>query len=281
MRAFITTILTGLLYLTMQPVFSVIRLAPLPTINSQSILKQYEPMARYLSSAIGEKIEIAYYADYRQVVTALRDGEVQLAVLGPVPYVMARREQRAIIPLVRFLESNGEEEYTCTLFVREKSTVREAGLIKNLDISLPQKLSTCGYFGAEEILRSYSLSVKQNRFSYAGSHSNVVLSILLGESDAGVVKTSIFRQYIHHGLVPLAETKPFPGFALASLEHGLLGAQKEKIIRALTVLNPRTNLRDKKLMASWSAELRNGAIRANPEDYAPMEAAVLALGEIE
>ncbi len=238
-------------------------------------------MARYLSSAIGERIEIAYYADYRQVVTALRDGDVQLAVLGPLPYAMARREQRAITPLVRFLESNGEEFYTCTLFVRRESSIREISSFKDLNISLPQKMSTCGYFAAEGILRSYSLSIKQNRFFYAGSHSNVILSVLLAESEAGVVKTSIFRQYIHHGLVPLAESKPYPGFVLASLEHGLLETQKDKIIRALTVLNPRTNLRDKKLMASWSPELRYGAIRANPEDYTPMEAAVLALGEIE
>ncbi|MDT8441577.1 MAG: PhnD/SsuA/transferrin family substrate-binding protein [Desulfuromonadales bacterium] len=237
--------------------------APLPMETPYTVVSQWKPLLDYLEESLGIELEIDYSLSNDEVVDKFKAGKLDLAYLGPLPYLTLREGFPSAEPVVVFHEKSGEPTYTCAIVATDAA--RESLLeLKNRRIALTQPLSTCGYFAVQGLMQNrWQTSLQANRFRYLGPHDEVALAVVRGEFDFGGLKTAIARKYSHLGLTILAESPPFPGLALVANSQRLAPARIEAIRRALLAA-------DADIRRQWGDNIRHGVSAASDQNYAGM-----------
>lgn len=244
----------------------VIRFAPLPMASLDQMAPEYLPFIDYLEHKTGKQFELAYHASYKSLLDAFVKGEVQLAYLGPLPYVALTEQTQSVQPLVQLLDSEGNSDYTCALahFAGQPFDTSHSDHMPKR-IALTQPLSTCGYLVTDAYLQSqgYSLEDAFHEYAYTGSHEQVALSVILGDYDLGALKTRIAQRYSHLGLRIVDETAPLPGFILVANVDKLDPQLVDTIRSILLNLKPLEREQDAELVKGWSQNLRYGAVEVD------------------
>ena len=237
-----------------------LRFAPLPMESPETVASQWKPALDHLSRAIGQEVRFEYSDSYAEIIEKLRSGRLDLAYLGPLPYVALKEKFAAAEPVVRFNEANGKDSYTCALVALEERRLAPARM-RGLKVALTQPLSTCGYLSTDGLLHQGGGDLEHHRYRYLDKHDAVALAVARGEFDLGGLKTAIGRKYAHLGLAILAETAPLPGFALIAHGERLGAARIEAIRQAFLRAEPAQR-------AGWGENIRHGAVPAADSDYA-------------
>jgi phosphonate transport system substrate-binding protein len=233
--------------------------APLPMETPYTVAAQWKPLLAYLEEQLGVSLQIDYSGSNDEVVEKFAAGRLDLAYLGPLPYVKLRKRFPAAEPVVVFREKDGSATYTCALVAAADSRL-DLKSLKQKRIALTQPLSTCGYFAAQGLLHQQGRALEENRYRYLGPHDTVALAVVRGEFDAGGVKTAIARKYAHLGLTVIAESPAMPGLALVANSKRLSAQRIEQIRQAL--LNAPAKVREQ-----WGDNIRHGAAPASDSDY--------------
>jgi phosphonate transport system substrate-binding protein len=241
--------------------------APLPMENREAVLKQFMPMVRYLQQTLGHEVRFDYSDSYAELLSKFRQGAVDMAYLGPLPYVSLKAGDEHATPLVHFNEASGEPLYTCAIVALADSNI-DLGHMENRKIALTQPLSTCGFLAASGLLREQGSDLAKNFYRYVNKHDEVAKAVVRGEFDAGGLKTAIGEKYAHLGLTVLAETPPLPSFGLVGNAQTMAPEEMDAIRAVLVGLDPRG--KDKALLKSWGENIRYGAVPAKDEDYEPV-----------
>jgi len=242
-----------------------INFAPLPMVKSQKLLEQYMPMLEYLEKQLNLNFNIIYATHYDDIITQLGQGKIDIAFLGPLPYVEASSRYPQIKPLVRFLDAKGDDRYTCSLFKLKNTT--HSYPITNKHFALTQKYSTCGYLATQTLLLERNSSLEKNDFNFVGSHTNALLNVVLGKSDFGCAKTTIVDRYSHFDIQTIAQSAYFPSFLLVYQTKHLSFKTVQMIKDALLQLHPLENKTDANVTKKWGKNLRYGVIEAHERDY--------------
>lgn len=237
--------------------------APLPMETPYTVASQWKPLLSFLEQKLGVVLEIDYSLSNDDVVDKFRDGKLDLAYLGPLPYVVLKDTFPAAEPVVIFHEKDGQPNYTCALVAAAESALPRHELTGHR-IALTQPLSTCGYFAAQGLIkRLWGTSLEANRYRYLGPHDEVALAVVRGEFDVGGLKTAIARKYAHLGLVVLEESPALPGLALIANSRRLSGQRIEQIRQVLLGA-------DSEVSQQWGDNIRHGVSAASDQDYAGM-----------
>lgn len=242
-----------------------IKFAPLPMYKSELVIKHYQGMLGYLSKKLGVEFEIVYHADYGELLEAIEKGDVALAHLGPLPYAALLNRTKNVKPLVQFLDENGLGSYTCSLVALKKSCATNQGNLFSR-VALTQKLSTCGDLAVSEMVQKYGVKLEGLESYYSGTHSHVILDLLLEKASIGSVRTSEYESYAHLGIKELERSPSYPGFLLlgtSSMDEKLAAQIQELLVS----LKPFENSDDALLMQEWGTNVKYGAIKASHEPY--------------
>jgi phosphonate transport system substrate-binding protein len=231
--------------------------------NRETVVKQYRPMVLYLEKVLNVTIEFVFTDNYADIINNFAKGQIDLAYLGPLPYVELRAKDSNAEPLVHFNEASGQPMYTCAIITLADSPLKLQKL-KNSRIALTQPLSTCGYLSVNGLLLEQGSRLEDNRYTYLDKHDAVALAVVRGEYDAGGLKTAIGKKYSHMGLKIAAETAPMPSFGLVGNGATLSTANMQVLREALTKLDPAV---DHEMLASWGENIRYGAVAASDRDY--------------
>jgi len=238
--------------------------APLPMENRETILKQFMPMVNYLHDKLGIDVRFEYSDSYAEILQKFRQGKIDFAYLGPLPYVALKKEYSEAVPIAHFNEASGKPVYTCAIVAMADSKVSLENL-ENKKVALTQALSTCGFLSTNGLLREHGSELAKNLYRYLDKHDAVALSVVKGEYELGGLKTAIGKKYAHLGLAVLAETKPMPSFALIGNEKTLDPHIRDAIRNALTSLD--ATGRDKIMLEAWGENIRYGAVAGSDGDY--------------
>lgn len=242
-----------------------VKFAPLPKENAETLEKEYKPFLSWLSKQTGDKYTLVISSDYKDLISKIENGEIDLAYLGPLPYALIRQHTDSIKPIVKFLDKQGNSSYTCSIIASSKSNVKTIKELDSKKLSLTQKYSTCGYYSAKIAFDEHNL--KLDKFSFDGNHANVALNVILGESLGGALQTSYFEKYSHLGLKKIYESRPYPGFMLAANKNKLDSKRIAKIKSSLIALSPLTRKSDIQETKKWADSIRYGAVDANENEY--------------
>ena len=241
-----------------------IRFAPLPMENRETVVKQFRPLTDYLQQRLGISIEYVYADSYADILDKFRNGEIDLAYQGPLPYVELRASYPQAEPLVHFKEASGQTTYTCALVAFGDSEFSLDGLTDR-KVALTQPLSTCGYLSANGLLRRHGSSLERNRYRYLGKHDAVALTVVQGQFEVGGLKTAIGKKYAHLGLTILDETGPLPSFAMVANKATLKPELVNQVRHALIAIDPAG--KDREMLTGWGDNIRYGAVPAADANY--------------
>lgn len=233
--------------------------APLPMETPETVVKQVKPMLNHLEKAMGIQVKIDFSSDYAEILGKFESGQLDLAYLGPLPYLTLRDRVAAATPLVHFKEASGSATYTCAI-VAAADAKTDLAKVKGRKVALTQPLSTCGYLSTDGLLRQAGSSLEDNKYRYLDKHDEVALAVIRGEFDLGGLKTAIGRKYAHMGLLVVAESAPLPGFALVANAKTVSKERMNQLRDALVGMDTET-------AKSWGDNIRHGAVAAFDGDY--------------
>ena len=233
--------------------------SPMPLEKPKTIVNQWRSALDFLEGVLGDNIRIAYPSSNAEIVDRFRSGEVDLAYLGPLPYMELKKTFPEAEPLVHVVESDGQAKYTCAIIALAEHKLSVKAL-RDKTIALTQPMSTCGYLASDGILHRAGSGIEYNRFRYLGTHEKVALAVARGDFDAGGVKTTIGRRYEHLGVRVIAESEAFPSFALIANARRLSASRIGQIRSALLAADAKTR-------TGWGGPLQHGVVIASDRDY--------------
>jgi len=235
-----------------------INFAPLPTKSSVQNTKEFLPVNRYLEKKLSLKIHYIHKKDYRDILDGFKNGTIDIAYLGPLPFVSLKKEYKYAQPIVTFKQSNGLAKYRCVI---AKFKDDKFDKTKQFKVALTQPLSTCGYLMTNILLKSkFNLELENQKYNYTMSHTNALLSVLKGEYLLAGAKKSIAKKHESLGMEIIAQSELLPGFSLVVNTKTLSKEQIKQIQNSLLSVSS-------KEYKQWGGITVNGLEKANIDDY--------------
>jgi len=245
-----------------------IRFAPLPMKSIESMTREYLPFMDFLKSKLNSPVELVYTKSYQELISSFIQGEIDVAYLGPLPYVILKEAFPESTPVALFLDSEGKSTATCALveFAGNKVDLQSTN---QKQVALTQPFSTCGYLAVESMLNQTGLSLEDApfRYEFIDGHSAVAEQVILGHDQLGGLKTQIAEQYHHLGLRVLQETEPMPSFLFIANGKTLSPEKIAEIQNLLLSVKPLENPHDFETTHLWSSKIKYGAILATDSQY--------------
>lgn len=237
--------------------------APLPLQSEESVFKTFAPMVHYLEKTLHVSISFHFRDSYEALLADIQHGRVDIAYLGPLPYIELKAHAPFVEPLVFFNEANGKPLYRCVLVASGESYEPLSKLSSYHSFALTDPLSTCGYLSVSGLLRDAGHSLDKQHFVYLGKHDEVALSVVKGRFDYGGVKSDVAQSYEHLGLDIVAQTDLIPSFALIANTQKLSIAFQKRIAEALLTA-PKSEYH------TWGKSINKGVSLASDDAYAPV-----------
>ncbi len=167
----------------------------LPYLPAAELNARFAPLARVLGEAIGRPVRISVAPDYETLIGRVGRDEIELAYIGPAPYVgvVERFGPKAILGR---LEVAGRPTFQGAIVVRADSPVNGLAELAGKRFAFGDAGSTMSHLVPRYMLRQAGVEVEDLAgYAFLGSHKNVAVAVLLGEFDAGAVKDEVLAEH--------------------------------------------------------------------------------------
>lgn len=172
------------------------------------LTEAFTPFTSYLSEKLGEPVVLRIGKDYQAHIDAAGDDSLDIAYLGPVPYVKMR-ERYGERPLLARQQIGEHPVFHGKIFVRADSPVRSLADLAGKRFAFGEPHSTMSHLVPRYMLWQAGVTVdKLASYKFVGDHVNVALGVLAGEFDAGAVKEDVYFSYEPRGLRAIATSAP-------------------------------------------------------------------------
>lgn len=240
-----------------------LRIAGLPFENREATVKSYTPLANYLQRMLRRPVELVYLDSYQAIMDALDGGQLDVGMLGPLPYAILLQRNRMIEPLVVFRERSGEGRFRCAL-VRFAGDKVDIGSLRGKRIALPQRLAACGYLGVDIILQTQAgHGLEATRYRFYPNHQDAVLAVIGGQADAAGIKDEFAAAHASLGVEVMATSEwiPAPGLFV---NRARLDARLIQELRRVLLATPAEEYQ------RWAHVMKHGMAEATARDYDAM-----------
>ncbi len=179
-------------------------LAVHPYLPTTEIAARFSPLADYLARETGRPVKVRVGRNYAEHIDAIGTDSVDIAYMGPVPYVklVAHYGKK---PLLARQEVNGQRYLRGVIVVRQDSRVRTLADLKGKRFAFGDPDSTMSHVLPLYMLQKAGVAERAlAHHEFLGAHKNVALAVLVGDYDAGAVKEEVFQEFSSKGLRMLA-----------------------------------------------------------------------------
>lgn len=209
-------------------------LAVHPFDTPSRLVKRFQPLCDYLAEMIGMPIHVHVAISYEDQIRRIADGSVDLAYMGPTPYLRARDKYMGEFgPVIEPIA--GEEEYFSVIVVRKGSDIAELEDLKGRTMAFGSHRSFSSHYMPRALLIKHGITLADLKdYAFLDRHERVALSVLHGDYDAGGINSWVADKYMGQGagLKVIAVSPPLPPHAIVA-RVGLAGDIVEKVRRAL------------------------------------------------
>jgi phosphonate transport system substrate-binding protein len=214
-------------------------LATVPDESSSSVQTEYAPLAKMLEKETGRKVRIEKATTYASVIEGQRAGKIDVAMHGPLSYVVALRSGVKVTPIAAQVETKGTGAgYRSYAIVKRDSKVKDLAGFKGKKVCFVDPTSTSGYLYPMAGLKKAGLNEKDIKPVMAGGHDASALAVLSGQCDAGfaydgmIDKLLLERDQAKAGdFKVLWKSDKIPGSPL-TVSDGLVPDLRKKITQA-------------------------------------------------
>lgn len=257
----------------------VIRLGVITLYHPLVMYKHYQPFVDFLNETTPYDFELKITQDYISITKLLCDGDIDVALLGGLTYIEAKKTS-CCLPLLATLNADKKSVYQGTFIAREEnSAIRGLQDIKGKRFAFACRRSTSG-----NLAPLYHLYARKNihledftTYQNLRYHDSVAREVLRGNFDAGVVVNSVARKYQGKGIKIIGQTEPLPGFLLVvrpDLGPKLIQSLEERLL-SLDYDKPE----HKSMMDTWDVNIRFGFSKVVDSHYDPVRQMILYLEE--
>ena len=164
-----------------RPILATTLVLGLPTYTSRATAEAAQPFADYLSSAIGIPVTIRMGEPYDELERWLRDGEIDVAELPPVAWVLLSRQSPGAVAVATPV-IGGSPTYLGHVYVRADSPVQSLEDLRGKSFGYVDHESGSGYLFPRGMLLKEGL--KPNGFfgaeKFQGDHKSVCNAVIKG-----------------------------------------------------------------------------------------------------
>ena len=180
----------------------------------------YKPLAEYLGTKLGRKVEMRTVDSWEGLAKALANGEEDIALLGPWGYVLANNEAGA--QAVASILYDGKPEYFAIIVTHPKTGAKSLQDLKGKTFAFGDKGSTSGYLIPFHHMLKNGINPDKffSKVIYT-KHQAIETQVTKGELDAGADYNRNRNAMIEQGLIKESESKiiwtsdPLPNDAFA------------------------------------------------------------------
>jgi phosphonate transport system substrate-binding protein len=174
----------------------VLKFSLVPTQDSVRELTYYKPILDQLQKNTGKRIEFYMPTSYSSVVEALLGKWVDVAVLGPESYVIARKQEPTIEVFATYSRlKNGIQDagpgYKSVLITKKGSKFTDVASLKGGVLALVDPASTSGALVPEHVFPKATgtpaLKEYFSRVVFSGGHDLGAIAVSEGKVDAAFV----------------------------------------------------------------------------------------------
>ena len=208
----------------------------------------YKPMLVWLGEEVGCQFDFVGANTYEEMIKMVASGRVQVAGLGPVPYIEAKKKNPALRLLLTELKWNQDKSKLVDVYhgyivaLKKRADLNGLPDLKGKSFSFVDIHSTSGFQYPNALMRAQGI-IPENFFSniyYLGSHPRVTDAIVAGSIDAGATWDFNLQQAVKkHGDVFKIIYNPPPIPNLAIVAHPSLPPDiQKKIQQVLPTIDP-------------------------------------------
>ena len=188
----------------------VLKFSLVPTQDSVRELTYYKPILDQLSKNTGKKIEFYMPTSYSSVIEALLGKWVDVAVLGPESYVIAKQQEPTVEVFGTYSRlKNGIQDagpgYKAVLITKKGSKFNSIASLKGSVVALVDPASTSGGLVPEMVFPKQNntppLKEYFSKVVYSGGHDLGAIAVAEGKVDAAFVATHRFMETVNAGKV--------------------------------------------------------------------------------
>jgi len=184
-----------------------LRFTAIPDHNATELKQKYDPVAAYLSRALGIAVEYVPAADYQASVAMFKNGDVLLAWFGGLTGVQAR----AAVAGAHAIVQGAEDPEYYSYFIANASTGLEASEqfpeeIAEFPFTFGSESSTSGRLMPEYFIRQHTGKSPREFFKYpfgfSGSHAKTAELVAAGARiKAGVINYKTYDELVAKGVI--------------------------------------------------------------------------------
>lgn len=156
------------------------------------IREQYRPVLDWLGQRIGYRFVVVGGRSYEDMIELVARGNVQLAVLSPVPYVQAKRKNPDIELLLTELKWNEAKTATIDSYLgfiialKTRTDLNTAADLRGKRLGFVNLESSSGWRYPNAVLKGAGLDPRTEATTlFLGSHPRVTDAVIAGSVDAG------------------------------------------------------------------------------------------------
>lgn len=176
-----------------------IRFGVEPFEDPAKLTPAFQVVADGLSEKLNCPVEVTVVDSYSAEVLAMRNGQMELGVFGPLGYVFASQEADAK-PLASFGTADGVlSTYTAGIWVPADSDIRSIDDLRGKDLALSEPGSTSGDGLPRMALKNAGIKEGDVNITYAGGHPEALLALANGKVNAAEINSQQLNTSVKEG----------------------------------------------------------------------------------
>jgi phosphonate transport system substrate-binding protein len=247
----------------------------IPRDNPRIMYEKYQPLLDYLASKTPYTYELVLKKNYEDTVNALGNGEMDVALLGPLTYLEAHAKYGAI-SILKPKGGDGTTRYRTVIIKKKDSPISSLSDLKGKSVAFASSKSTSGNLMPRYLLANAGIHLSDlGNYANFDYHDSVVKAVLKGHYAAGAVRDSVARKYMKLGIEIIAESEFIPTGPLVA-GPGTPFSVIENIKQALLALHPQDS-DGQKVLKRLDEDFKSGFTEATDKDYADIRSKINAV----
>jgi phosphonate transport system substrate-binding protein len=162
----------------------VLRLAMIPSTDPGKIVRDSQPLVKYLQKETGTRVELVVPTNYAAVVEAIANDGVDIAYLGGFTFVQASRRS-GVQPLV---QRERDQNFHSVFITQPGSGINSLADLKGHTFAFGDVNSTSGHLMPAYYMRAANVDPSSlPKTLYTGGHDATALAVANGKVDAGAM----------------------------------------------------------------------------------------------